>query len=884
MSANYSPVLRIVLLLVSFTTAEDLCHGSTPASESGELPWQDIAGVSVEDILTDMAADSSKGTDRSYTFGPGHSVSVRPGRLFGGDRKLPAECTFHIKRWRRESWDHIGTERIKLSSGQTIFLKKVSSTGFYKLVVANLDSTDKAAEESFYIIVCDNWKKDLLAFCRYGKEEIETHPDSHLLRSSVAVSHYDHVMELAAHSGVLSEKILSALGRALTAKRVHAEGDCPDFVVGSNNLRFKRFEGGKFAEFVLVVPDDYNPSDKWPVFIHIGAMHANYHFRANGAEGNTLDNKMLYLCWPSVTHEDMQWKDYAFVISIMRKKFNIDNDRIYLYGHCEGGIAAIALGLNRPDEWAECISFTGNSFRNLAGNAFNLSIKFGNVRKFMKNREILAYCRFMDKCFDYNNCRYIARSDLSSDIPNPHKWDVPQSKRISSPKRILFTMESLRSPRAYWITVLGREDENYAARIEASVDGQEIVLKRNNVDAYRIDLKLAPLDHTRPMAIIDNENSIAVAPKEVFTYRGGKYDKAKYVKDGQLHGPICDVFTDAYTVLYTKGFDAEEAEQIKRIANKIAGDGPCLPEDKLSDEIIRNHNLIFVGRAGRCEFLRRISDSLPVEIGEGKFIFENRRLTGDVGLMMVHPNPANPKKYVSLILGGSGAVVKRLPEILGNDVKKADADIAIFKIGPDDKHEFVRLERLNTVWDWHENWSEPLATVSEQYPKWRWQQWIAHAVRIQLGADIAVCEGVLEDVEKPSHKIITLRDLNLMLENKWIVKAKLNGNELKMLLTNPAAGKGPSVSKAKKPVIDGVSLVKGMGGPGYIHVSQIKDDQYYTVALPEKLINGSRIGEILEDYEIVGDGYLIEMIRDRLKSRKNSELDSELRKMKLTIM
>ena len=93
-----------------------------------------------------------------------------------------------------------------------------------------------------------------------------------------------------------------------------------------------------------------------------------------------------------------------------------------------------------------------------------------------------------------------------------------------------------------------------------------------------------------------------------------------------------------------------------------------------------------------------------------------------------------------------------------------------------------------------------------------------------------------------------------------------------------------SENTAINPTIDGVYFVKEMAGSGCTHVSQIKDDQYYMVALPEKLVNGSRIGMILKDYEIVGEGYQIQLLCDYLKSMKNLELDSELKKMKLIIM
>lgn len=889
-------------LTILFLQAALPCIGFGAAAESSGrqaclLPWEMIAekvrqgsrfcgSKDLQDSMISASPSNRIGRidpNCSYAYQTNQVVTIE---LPAGTAIInsPQKINVDIARWVESSWQEIGEAGASLEPNEIKIPDGIEEEGFFRLSFGLKSQDGGLSHFETCAIVCSNWKKDILSFCRKLKEEIELEPDAQLIRHSVAVSHFDHTMEMVSQAPFLSGKILKALADAMQSTKALDDGQCPDFVVGLNKLRFKRFEGAEFAEFVLHFPGDYDSSQKWPVIIHIGGTRVNAVYQrlhSDWSNGNPLYEKRLYLRWSSVTHKDMRWKDYSFLMEMIRKKYNIDNDRVYLVGSCGTGMAVIALALNHPDEWAECVSFTGNSFRNLAGNALNLPIKFCNVHPNLA--ELTAYFQFAVNCFKYNNCRRLECMDPSV-FRRRDVWDTPQSIRISSPKRIQYTIESLQSPKAYWMTVLGREDENYVSRIEASVDGQEIILKRNNIDAYQIDLRLAPLDHTRPMKIIDNEKSIAVDPKEVFTYRGSKYDQAAYVKNRQLHGPICDAFTDAYTVLYTTGIDAKETEQIGVIAKQIAGTGPCLPEDELSDEIIQNHNLILVGRAGRCQFLSKIPDSLPVQIGKSEIVFEDQTVTGDVGLMMVYPNPTNPKRYIAFILGGSSRAIKNLPVIWENDLKKAQADIAIFKVSSDDEHEFIRLEKFSTVWDWHEHCSQPLATLSKQHPKWRWRQWIGHVVRTQLDADIAVCEEVFKGVKKPNHERITLRDLNLILKNQWFVKIKLNGKELKTLLTRHLAAKDLSGSKAIKPVIDGVSFVKGMAGSGYMHVSQIKEDQYYMVALPEKLVNGSRIGVILKDYEIVGDGYLIQLIQDCLKSRKNLELDSELKKMKLTIM
>ena len=580
--------------------------------------------------------------------------------------------------------------------------------------------------------------------------------------------------------------------------------------------------------------------------------------------------------------KEFEWKDYEQFFCILRDKLSLNEDRVYLDGQCGNGISAMALALKYPDQWAECAIRLGNSYRHLAGNAWNLPLIF--VRWDNNEEHLVSYYDFAVKSFLCRNPKDFKFCVSGKTVVTVRGKPIPDNLRIKNPSRVLYTIESLANPSAYWVQIDGREDENFIASINAIVCGQRILVKTDNVDAYTLNLELAPLDCLKPVEIIENNQRLDSVTGPVFVRKSPNHETFAYVKNKSLHGPICDVFTDAYTVLYTDGKDSNETEGIKAIAKQISGGGPCLPEDELSDEIIQNHNLIIVGRTGKCQFLSKISESLPLQISKSEIVFENQRVDGDVGLMMVYPNPKNSKKYIALILGGSSRVINNIPVIWENDLKNAQADIAIFKVGSDNKHKFIRLEKFSTIWSWHEQWSQPLTTVSKQHPKWRWRQWVGHVVRKQLDADIAICEDIFKGVEKPDQEKITLRDLDRIFKNKWFVKIKLNGKELKMLLTRNVAVKDISGSTAIRPVIDGISLIKGMGGSGYMHVSQIKEDQYYMVALPEKLVNGSRIGMILTDYEIVGDGYQIQLLQDYLKSRNNLELDSELKKMKLTIM
>jgi len=87
------------------------------------------------------------------------------------------------------------------------------------------------------------------------------------------------------------------------------------------------------------------------------------------------------------------------------------------------------------------------------------------------------------------------------------------------------------------------------------------------------------------------------------------------------------------------------------------------------------------------------------------------------------------------------------------------------------------------------------------------------------------------------------------------------------------------------PIIDGMSIVKLGQDPKRetLGITVLEDDKKYTVALPEKCINGERIGLVLKDYKITGEGYLVPLLKDYLYKSKKLDIDAQLAGLKFSI-
>lgn len=872
----------------------------------------------------------------SYIFQRGEAISVN---LPSGEPtyNYPREILFNLGKWCADSWQSVGKVRAGIKSGQIMLSSGLESEGFFRLRFSVGAMDEQFLGFETYVVVCDNWKRDILAFCRSMKEDIEINADPELIFSSITVSHFDHAMEIVSRTSFLSGKILQALADAVQNKKKFDNGQCPELVVGKNKIRLKRFEGAGVAEFVVFVPKDYNDSKRWPLCVHVDpARWSVGHYGDYGewdSDSRNHHEGMIDLWWHFPLPMEFEWKDYTYFLDILKSKLNLDEDRVYLYGYCANAISAMALALNYPDQWAELSAWSGNSFRHLAGNALNLPVVFGEGHPSESN-VLLAYSNFAVKCFQYYGCRHFKYGNISkTPLAQIRGVPEPEAVRERNPQRVLYTIESLHNPAAYWAKILGREDENLTGTIDASVDGQTIFVKTKNVDAYSLDLVQAPINSTEPVEVIENGQSLDFVTGQIFTKKSKKYINATYVKNKRIRGPVLDVFTDPYLIVYgTGGKDKEFSKAIENVAKllerkkqylgepesakltrflRTASHCFCFADTNMPEKLIDSHNLILVGTPESNLWLSKISKELPVQISGGGLIAHGEHYIGrDLGFILIYPNPMNPEKYVLVFSGTSSRAIANIPKAYRQMKLIRASDVGIFEITEGADIRWYIMENFSSVWGWHDQWDQILALVNKKHPKWQWRQWIARAIRKQHDVDIALCEdpfrfsGLLPDryitaeeleaegviCEDPfrfsdlvSDGQITYRDLFNGFRNDWIVKIITDGGNLRELVGVPF----DDISKRKvvKPTIDGLRFVEleRDSKQTSLSVNELESDKKYTVALPYKLINGQRIGIVLKDYEIIGEGFLVPLLKDYLCKNGSLDLDSQLDSMRFNV-
>jgi hypothetical protein len=692
-----------------------------------------------------------------------------------------------------------------------------------------------------------DWKTRLLGACRQMKEEIELNCDKELIRSSIAAANFDVAMEAAAAGDTVSDDVKNAVEAAARAKEAFDAGEVPDFAGGRNNLRLRRFAGASVNEFVLLIPRDYDAGKKWPLYVEIDPRRRLPY----GQEKYVSTEGMVNLWWQWPKNETGDWKSFEEFFELVRSRLNIDQERIYMTGDCANGIAAMDIAFHHPDMWAQCIVSVASSYRQMAGNMFNVPFTFlySDVHEGIK-----AYYDFAAECFEYNGCPLFERK-IVDDIHAAHAGFVPSAVRVRKPPVVKFSTDSLAAAKAYWVTIEAREDENFPAVIEAAIAGQTVSVKTDNVTAYSLALSEAPIDAGKPIEIVENGARAGMADGMIFTKRAARTQCAK---NARVCGPVSDVFMEPYAVI-RPGLAKGRLEE--RIAGVLAGGAPVYADSDVPAEAAGRQNLVLVGTSGSNAQIKRINEKAPVQVGDGYIGAAGRRYQGpNFGAIFIMPNPENPARYAAVFAGLSDAATAALPQAY-SVIKERGADAGVFEVGGDGKLKWHIRERLDTAWGWHRQWGEIVAVTSREYPKMKWVQLFGRAMRTGLDADAAICEDPFVEGNVMPVGDITLRELNKAARNDWIVKIRLDGKTLKKMLTT-AFTSFPE-RQVKDIIVDGIGFSEGRSEDD-IPMSGIADDKQYTVAIAEQMINGQRAGVAIEDYEIVEDGWLILLVRDFL--------------------
>lgn len=454
---------------------------------------------------------------------------------------------------------------------------------------------------------------------------------------------------------------------------------------------------GTIQPYAVYVPSSYTPEKKWPLVISLHGYSSDHVLNLRrvfglGNKPNEPDAECKQSFPPFPEIDCLTASPYAFgsigygsagetdildVLAEMKNCYNIDEDRVYLTGLSMGGEGAWHMAVRFPDIWAAvapvCASmgfFCGPEDASLfAKNLLHVPAHISHgtddsvvpVANARKMREIMDSLNYTYEYKEYPNVDHNSW-DYTYANAGIFPWFL-QFKRVRKPSKVIYTTDRLRYNSAYWVEITNISAWNMLAHIEAEVlTGNVIEVSASNITAFKLNLAEAPVDITSQLTVICNGQEVfKKAPEQsVIEIILDSTPTGRLVKRKGLEGPVYDALKSKNVIVYGANTDDSEYRNILQCTADFAvfwtdwGDieTQSLADYEVNDEIIANYNLILLGNADNNSILGKINDQLPVRFTNNGVSVVDEEHTGDLGFVLVYPNPLNTEKYV-VVLGGN---------------------------------------------------------------------------------------------------------------------------------------------------------------------------------------------------------------------------------------
>jgi dienelactone hydrolase len=463
-----------------------------------------------------------------------------------------------------------------------------------------------------------------------------------------------------------SDQLLAVLDRGI-GRATELESGSPSWPKQKGRLSraYRSRVDGSLQPYGLVIPDSYDPGKptRLDVVLHGRAAtmtESSFLFSHDSSKPVPAAQQHIVLEVFGRTNNAYRWAgetDVFEALESVRKRYNIDQDRIVLRGFSMGGAGAWHIGLHHPDQWAAIEAGAGfvetKVYAKLPPSTPEYQVKALHIYDSLDYAENIAnvptvgYGGEIDPQLKASQSIQKAVAGMENlkalflvGPKTPHKWHPDSLKQSDefidaavregrrSPDRIHFVTYTTRYNQCFWLTIDGLE-KHYE---RAEVDGTRSELKTRNIAALTLDQEGNPtIDGQKP------------GRGRSFVRENGKWRTGTLKglrKRHGLQGPIDDAFMDAFVTMDAPDKVSAEWDKWMR------GDLPKATSPA------KGKNLVLFGDPQSNAIIRRINDKLPVRwSGEDIVVGEQRFPARDHTLAMVYPNPSDPDHYVVLNSG-----------------------------------------------------------------------------------------------------------------------------------------------------------------------------------------------------------------------------------------
>lgn len=453
---------------------------------------------------------------------------------------------------------------------------------------------------------------------------------------------------------------------------------------------------------------------RWPLYVVLHGRNSRLteaHFIASSdGQPAPKGQSWIQLDVFGRTNNAYRWAGETDVFEAMQdviRRYRIDESRVTLWGFSMGGAGAWHLGLHHPSRWASVGAGAGFvDFYKYQKQTEQLpeyqhqALRIYDAKDYALNLSVVPFITYGGE----NDAQLLASLDVQEQAeklgvplelivgPNMgHKFDSDSKakfmeflakgnqqgrERVPGQREIEFVTYTLKYNKAEWLTIEEQQIPYRMTTVKSFLDDHgTLIVETENVAAMSVIRTTADrieIDGAGPFDL--NLATDANLLKVYFINDGDGWDVLDYEdsldfeentnrnKRHNLQGPIDDAFMEPFVCVtgtgkpWSKKLQAYADWSLDRFAgeyDKWMRAKPLIVTDKqLKNELYQDRNLILFGDPGSNSILRRIVKDLPLKWSEETITFSGKDYsTADHTVVLIFPNPLNPRRYVVINSG-----------------------------------------------------------------------------------------------------------------------------------------------------------------------------------------------------------------------------------------
>jgi poly(3-hydroxybutyrate) depolymerase len=434
---------------------------------------------------------------------------------------------------------------------------------------------------------------------------------------------------------------------------------------GPQVLTFQSDVDDSEQPYALYLPPDFHASRQYPLVISLHGAGSNHRlnlrriFGKSNTEGeNDVEASRYFPEWEDVEYivaspyargtmgyQGIAEKDVLEVLADVKRRFPIDEDRVYLTGLSMGGGGTLWLGLTRPDVWAAIAPVCPAPPQGTDGwapNGLHLPVRIlqGGADPVVRPESVRAWVERLEGLgthVEYDEYPGVGHDSWVQAYADGQifTW-FAQFERNRYPSRVRFVSDRYKYNTAYWVQ-LDALTPGTVARIDARFTApNRIEVTTSELGGFTLHLAAHPRFTAQEPLAIEVDGAFIEVPATgalSFSRQGGTWvigRTAARAKRPGAEGPMAEVIASRHVYVYgTGGNPSREEVEARRAQALTAAEwsvdrGPfwgrimvfprLVSDAEVRPSDLESSNLVLFGTKETNTIIAQLSDRLPMHL------------------------------------------------------------------------------------------------------------------------------------------------------------------------------------------------------------------------------------------------------------------------------